>query len=121
MLEFLVVFWLVCFLFVCVWGCLFVIVFRVLAYLIFLPTRKSMKQSPSAGVHTFCDRQKPLPDGAAQYYVAGRAQPVLAPNSWLDAFWGSAGGQPTILVKSKGFRVIDKSLILTNAKLQQIT
>lgn len=33
--------------------------------------RKSMKQSPSAGVHTFCDRQKPLPDGAAQYYVAG--------------------------------------------------
>lgn len=31
-----------------------------------------MKQSPSAGVHTFCDRQKPLPDGAAQYYVAGR-------------------------------------------------
>lgn len=30
-----------------------------------------MKQSPSAGVHTFCDRQKPLPDGAAQYYVAG--------------------------------------------------
>uniref|UniRef100_A0A667GQ59 WD and tetratricopeptide repeats protein 1 n=1 Tax=Lynx canadensis TaxID=61383 RepID=A0A667GQ59_LYNCA len=32
--------------------------------------RKSMKQSPSAGVHTFCDRQKPLPDGAAQYYVA---------------------------------------------------
>lgn len=31
-----------------------------------------MKQSPSAGVHTFCDRQKPLPDGAAQYYVAGK-------------------------------------------------
>lgn len=30
-----------------------------------------MKQNPTAGVHTFCDRQKPLPDGAAQYYVAG--------------------------------------------------
>lgn len=45
-----------------------------------------MKQSPSAGVHTFCDRQKPLPDGAAQYYVAGRAQP----GSYLDlgSFWG---------------------------------
>ncbi|KAL7980453.1 hypothetical protein Chor_001607 [Crotalus horridus] len=32
--------------------------------------KKSMKQNPAAGVHTFCDRQKPLPDGAAQYYVA---------------------------------------------------
>lgn len=31
-----------------------------------------MKQNPAAGVHTFCDRQKPLPDGAAQYYVAGK-------------------------------------------------
>lgn len=30
-----------------------------------------MKQNATAGVHTFCDRQKPLPDGAAQYYVAG--------------------------------------------------
>lgn len=39
--------------------------------LFFFLIRKSMKQSPSAGVHTFCDRQKPLPDGAAQYYVAG--------------------------------------------------
>lgn len=39
--------------------------------LFFFLARKSMKQSPSAGVHTFCDRQKPLPDGAAQYYVAG--------------------------------------------------
>ncbi|XP_048961708.1 WD and tetratricopeptide repeats protein 1 isoform X6 [Canis lupus dingo] len=41
--------------------------------------RKSMKQSPSAGVHTFCDRQKPLPDGAAQYYVAGHL-PVKLPD-----------------------------------------
>lgn len=38
-----------------------------------------MKQSPSAGVHTFCDRQKPLPDGAAQYYVAGHL-PVKLPD-----------------------------------------
>lgn len=47
--------------------------------------RKSMKQSPSAGVHTFCDRQKPLPDGAAQYYVAGMG-PALG---W---HWGPLGG-----------------------------
>ena len=38
-----------------------------------------MKQSPTAGVHTFCDRQKPLPDGAAQYYVAGHL-PVKLPD-----------------------------------------
>jgi len=43
----------------------------VIIRLLFFLARKSMKQSPSAGVHTFCDRQKPLPDGAAQYYVAG--------------------------------------------------
>lgn len=30
-----------------------------------------MSQSTSAAVHTFCDRQKPIPDGAGQYYVAG--------------------------------------------------
>ncbi|XP_056651441.1 WD and tetratricopeptide repeats protein 1 isoform X2 [Monodelphis domestica] len=41
--------------------------------------RKSMKQGPSAGVHTFCDRRKPLPDGAAQYYVAGHL-PVKLPD-----------------------------------------
>uniref|UniRef100_A0A8D2J3B8 WD and tetratricopeptide repeats 1 n=1 Tax=Varanus komodoensis TaxID=61221 RepID=A0A8D2J3B8_VARKO len=41
--------------------------------------RKSMKQNPTAGVHTFCDRQKPLPDGAAQYYVAGHL-PVKLPD-----------------------------------------
>uniref|UniRef100_A0A8C1TN76 WD and tetratricopeptide repeats 1 n=1 Tax=Cyprinus carpio TaxID=7962 RepID=A0A8C1TN76_CYPCA len=33
--------------------------------------RKSMTQSSSAGVHTFCDKQKSIPDGAGQYYVAG--------------------------------------------------
>lgn len=33
--------------------------------------RKSMSQSTSAAVHTFCERQKPIPDGAGQYYVAG--------------------------------------------------
>lgn len=48
---------------------LYVIIIKLLFFLV----RKSMKQSPSAGVHTFCDRQKPLPDGAAQYYVAGIA------------------------------------------------
>lgn len=30
-----------------------------------------MSQSTSAAVHTFCERQKPIPDGAGQYYVAG--------------------------------------------------
>lgn len=33
--------------------------------------RKSLSQSTSAAVHTFCERQKPIPDGAGQYYVAG--------------------------------------------------
>ncbi|XP_041096542.1 WD and tetratricopeptide repeats protein 1 [Polyodon spathula] len=33
--------------------------------------RKSMSPGTSAGVHTFCDREKPIPDGAVQYYVAG--------------------------------------------------
>lgn len=36
-----------------------------------LPSRKSMSQSTSAGVHTFCDKRKSIPDGAGQYYVAG--------------------------------------------------
>lgn len=30
-----------------------------------------MLQGTSAAVHTFCERQKPIPDGAGQYYVAG--------------------------------------------------
>lgn len=33
--------------------------------------RKSALQGTSAAVHTFCERQKPIPDGAGQYYVAG--------------------------------------------------
>ncbi|XP_024123969.1 WD and tetratricopeptide repeats protein 1 isoform X1 [Oryzias melastigma] len=33
--------------------------------------RKSLNQGTSAAVHSFCDRQKPIPDGAGQYYVAG--------------------------------------------------
>ena len=33
--------------------------------------RKSVSQNTSAAVHTFCDRQKPIPEGAGQYYVAG--------------------------------------------------
>ncbi|MGH0191416.1 UNVERIFIED_CONTAM: hypothetical protein FKN15_063463, partial [Acipenser sinensis] len=33
--------------------------------------RKSLSPGTSAGVHTFCDREKPIPDGAVQYYVAG--------------------------------------------------
>ncbi|XP_069080181.1 WD and tetratricopeptide repeats protein 1 isoform X1 [Pleurodeles waltl] len=41
--------------------------------------RKSMKQNPTTGVHTFCSRQKPIPDGAAQYYVAGHL-PVKLPD-----------------------------------------
>ncbi|XP_078538739.1 WD and tetratricopeptide repeats protein 1 isoform X1 [Lissotriton helveticus] len=41
--------------------------------------RKSMKQNPSAGVHTFSSRPKPIPDGAAQYYVAGHL-PVKLPD-----------------------------------------
>ncbi|XP_066573761.1 WD and tetratricopeptide repeats protein 1 [Amia ocellicauda] len=41
--------------------------------------RKSMSQSTSAGVHTFCERQKPIPDGAGQYYVAGHL-PVKLPD-----------------------------------------
>uniref|UniRef100_A0AAZ3PHM4 WD and tetratricopeptide repeats protein 1 n=1 Tax=Oncorhynchus tshawytscha TaxID=74940 RepID=A0AAZ3PHM4_ONCTS len=41
--------------------------------------RKSASQSTSAGVHTFCDRQKPIPDGAGQYYVAGHL-PVKLPD-----------------------------------------
>ncbi|KAJ8373235.1 hypothetical protein AAFF_G00267270 [Aldrovandia affinis] len=40
--------------------------------------RKSMSSSVAAGVHTFCDRQKPIPDGAGQYYVAGHL-PVKLP------------------------------------------
>uniref|UniRef100_A0A667ZC11 WD and tetratricopeptide repeats 1 n=1 Tax=Myripristis murdjan TaxID=586833 RepID=A0A667ZC11_9TELE len=41
--------------------------------------RKSMSQSTSAAVHTFCERQKPIPDGAGQYYVAGHL-PVKVPD-----------------------------------------
>ncbi|KAG9328337.1 hypothetical protein JZ751_014961 [Albula glossodonta] len=41
--------------------------------------RKSMSQSTAAGVHTFCDRQNPIPDGAGQYYVAGHL-PVKLPD-----------------------------------------
>ncbi|XP_060756511.1 WD and tetratricopeptide repeats protein 1 [Neoarius graeffei] len=39
--------------------------------------RKSLSQN--AGVHTFCDKQKPIPDGAGQYYVAGHL-PVKLPD-----------------------------------------
>uniref|UniRef100_A0A671MWE9 WD and tetratricopeptide repeats protein 1-like n=1 Tax=Sinocyclocheilus anshuiensis TaxID=1608454 RepID=A0A671MWE9_9TELE len=42
-------------------------------------TEKSMNQSSSAGVHTFCDKQKSIPDGAGQYYVAGHL-PVKLPD-----------------------------------------
>ncbi|XP_068611719.1 WD and tetratricopeptide repeats protein 1 [Brachionichthys hirsutus] len=41
--------------------------------------RKSGSQSTSAAVHTFCERQKPIPDGAGQYYVAGHL-PVKLPD-----------------------------------------
>ncbi|KAJ8289316.1 hypothetical protein COCON_G00019750 [Conger conger] len=41
--------------------------------------RKSMSQNVAAGVHTFCDRQKPIPEGAGQYYVAGHL-PVKLPD-----------------------------------------
>lgn len=37
----------------------------------FSSRRKSVLQGTSAAVHTFCERQKPIPDGAGQYYVAG--------------------------------------------------
>lgn len=39
--------------------------------LFFFLHRKSALQGTSAAVHTFCERQKPIPDGAGQYYVAG--------------------------------------------------
>ncbi|XP_059909163.1 WD and tetratricopeptide repeats protein 1 [Gadus macrocephalus] len=41
--------------------------------------RKSVSQNTSAAVHTFCDRQKPIPEGAGQYYVAGHI-PVKLPD-----------------------------------------
>ncbi|XP_066500011.1 WD and tetratricopeptide repeats protein 1 isoform X1 [Hoplias malabaricus] len=41
--------------------------------------RKSLSEKTSAGVHTFCDKQKPIPDGAGQYYVAGHL-PVKLPD-----------------------------------------
>ncbi|TWW79432.1 WD and tetratricopeptide repeats protein 1 isoform X1 [Takifugu flavidus] len=41
--------------------------------------RKSALQGTSAAVHTFCERQKPIPDGAGQYYVAGHL-PVKLPD-----------------------------------------
>ncbi|TTR68478.1 WD and tetratricopeptide repeats protein 1 [Bagarius yarrelli] len=34
--------------------------------------------SQSAEVHTFCDKKKPIPDGAGQYYVAGHLPVKLA-------------------------------------------
>ncbi|XP_028837533.1 WD and tetratricopeptide repeats protein 1 isoform X3 [Denticeps clupeoides] len=40
--------------------------------------RKTMTQKSSA-VHTFCEPQKPIPDGAGQYYVAGHL-PVKIPD-----------------------------------------
>lgn len=49
-----------------------------------------MKQNPTAGVHTFCDRQKPLPDGAAQYYVAGKAALSILKLLWLGLVGPSA-------------------------------
>lgn len=41
--------------------------------------RKTLKSNASAGIHTFCDRQTPVPDGAVQYYVAGHL-PVKLPD-----------------------------------------
>ncbi|XP_051576149.1 WD and tetratricopeptide repeats protein 1 isoform X2 [Myxocyprinus asiaticus] len=41
--------------------------------------RKSLSQSSSTGVHTFCDKRKSIPDGAGQYYVAGHL-PVKLPD-----------------------------------------
>ncbi|TNN76295.1 WD and tetratricopeptide repeats protein 1 [Liparis tanakae] len=41
--------------------------------------RKSLNQNTSAAVHTFCESQKPIPDGAGQYYVAGHL-PVKLPD-----------------------------------------
>uniref|UniRef100_A0A4W3JQ19 WD and tetratricopeptide repeats 1 n=1 Tax=Callorhinchus milii TaxID=7868 RepID=A0A4W3JQ19_CALMI len=41
--------------------------------------RKAVKPSSTAGVHTFCDRYKSVPDGAVQYYVAGHL-PVKQPD-----------------------------------------
>uniref|UniRef100_A0A8C9RF46 WD and tetratricopeptide repeats 1 n=1 Tax=Scleropages formosus TaxID=113540 RepID=A0A8C9RF46_SCLFO len=41
--------------------------------------RKAMSQRVTAGVHTFCEKQKPIPDGAGQYYVAGHL-PVKLPD-----------------------------------------
>ncbi|XP_075709560.1 WD and tetratricopeptide repeats protein 1 isoform X2 [Rhinoderma darwinii] len=40
--------------------------------------RKNLQQTES-GLHTFCSRQKPIPEGAAQYYVAGHL-PVKLPD-----------------------------------------
>ncbi|XP_018100480.1 WD and tetratricopeptide repeats 1 L homeolog isoform X2 [Xenopus laevis] len=40
--------------------------------------RKNLQQTQS-GIHTFCSRQKPIPEGAAQYYVAGHL-PVKLPD-----------------------------------------
>lgn len=37
-----------------------------------------MSQSTSAAVHTFCEKQKPIPDGAGQYYVAGACTAELS-------------------------------------------
>ncbi|XP_073420096.1 WD and tetratricopeptide repeats protein 1 isoform X1 [Dendrobates tinctorius] len=40
--------------------------------------RKNLQQTQS-GLHTFCSRQRPIPEGAAQYYVAGHL-PVKLPD-----------------------------------------
>ncbi|XP_053310451.1 WD and tetratricopeptide repeats protein 1 isoform X2 [Spea bombifrons] len=40
--------------------------------------RKNLLQTQS-GLHTFCSRQKPIPEGAAQYYVAGHL-PIKLPD-----------------------------------------
>lgn len=46
--------------------------------------RKSLSQNTSAAVHTFCDRQKPIPDGAGQYYVAGEYRAKLSRIKMFD-------------------------------------
>ncbi|KAG8451258.1 hypothetical protein GDO86_003475 [Hymenochirus boettgeri] len=40
--------------------------------------RKTLQQNQS-GIHTFCSRQKPIPEGAVQYYVAGHL-PIKLPD-----------------------------------------
>lgn len=47
-------------------------------FVLFYVCRKSVSQSTSAAVHTFCEKQKPIPDGAGQYYVAGACTAELS-------------------------------------------